>query len=73
MVYVWSRRNKYVNMNFMGLFNFTAPYLPWVLLVFSVMLGHSPKVDLMGLLVGAPIHSCIYIHPYSLYIRCLRK
>lgn len=52
MVYVWSRRNKYVNMNFMGLFNFTAPYLPWVLLVFSIMLGHSPKVDLLGLLVG---------------------
>lgn len=32
--------------------NFTAPYLPWVLLGFSVILGSSPGVDLLGLLVG---------------------
>jgi len=29
-VYVWSRRNPFVQMSFLGLFNFTAPYLPWV-------------------------------------------
>jgi Derlin-2/3 len=47
-VYVWGRRNMYVNMSFLGLFNFTAPFLPWVLLLFSVMLGSSPVVDLLG-------------------------
>lgn len=26
-------------MNFFGLLNFQAPYLPWVLLAFSVILG----------------------------------
>ncbi len=31
-----------MHLNFLGLFNFTAPYLPWVLLAFSVMLGSSP-------------------------------
>jgi hypothetical protein len=53
MVYVWGRRHQYVNLNFLGLFNFTAPYLPWVLLAFSVMLGSSPVVDLMGMAAGA--------------------
>ena len=39
-------------MAFLGLFTFTAPYLPWVLLGFSVLLGNSPSVDLMGIGVG---------------------
>jgi Derlin-2/3 len=30
MVYVWSKRNPHVQMSFLGLFSFTAPYLPWV-------------------------------------------
>mmetsp|Transcript_40658 Transcript_40658/g.96552 ORF Transcript_40658/g.96552 Transcript_40658/m.96552 type:complete len:264 (-) Transcript_40658:623-1414(-) len=51
MVYVWSRRNDH-RMNFMGFFFFNAPYLPWVLLVFSMILGASPVVDLVGIIVG---------------------
>ena len=41
MVYVWARRNEDVRMSFLGLFNFRAPYLPWVLLGFSVLLVRS--------------------------------
>lgn len=52
LVYIWSRRNPYVRMNFFGLLNFQAPYLPWVLLAFSLLLGNSVAVDLMGILVG---------------------
>ena len=52
MVYVWGRRHQNVNMSFLGMFNFTAPYLPWVLLIFSVMLGSSPLVDLLGMVAG---------------------
>lgn len=52
MVYVWGRRNDQVRMSFLALFQFTAPYLPWVLLAFSVLLGNSPVVDLMGIGVG---------------------
>lgn len=33
MVYVWARRNEDARMSFLGLFNFRAPFLPWVLLV----------------------------------------
>lgn len=52
LVYVWSRRNPYVHLNFLGLLNFQAPYLPWVLLAFSVMFGNSIAVDVMGIVVG---------------------
>lgn len=52
LVYVWSRRNPYVRMNFFGLMNFQAPYLPWVLLGFSLLLGNSVIVDIMGIAVG---------------------
>ena len=44
LVYVWSRRNPFVRMNFFGLLNFQAPYLPWVLLAFSLLLGNSVLV-----------------------------
>lgn len=52
LVYVWSRRNPFVRMNFFGLLNFQAPYLPWVLLGFSLLLGNPVYVDLMGIAVG---------------------
>lgn len=52
LVYVWSRRNPFIRMNFFGLLNFNAPYLPWVLLAFSVLLGNSAIVDFMGIACG---------------------
>lgn len=52
LVYVWSRRNPLVRLNFFGLINFFAPYLPWVLLAFSLLLGNPVYVDLMGIAVG---------------------
>lgn len=52
MVYVWGRRNEYVRMSFLGLFPFTAPFLPWVLLLFSVMLGNPATTDIIGIVVG---------------------
>ena len=68
-----------MNMSFLGLFSFTAPYLPWVLLIFSVMLGSSPVVDLLGMAAGrgpgrsttvpclfahiVPVHTCHILLP----------
>ena len=52
MVYVWGQRNPLVRMNFLGFFPFTAPYLPWVLFSFSVMLGNNALIDLIGIAVG---------------------
>lgn len=53
MVYIWGRRNPYLMMSFLGLFTFTAPYLPWVLLGFSLLISKSfPLGDLIGIIVG---------------------
>eukprot|EP01137_Pigoraptor_chileana_P001223 Opistho-2@38554 len=52
LVYVWGRRNRHVRMSFLGLLTFTAPYLPWVLLGFSVLLNSSPLGDLLGIGIG---------------------
>ncbi|KHN78532.1 Derlin-2 [Toxocara canis] len=52
LVYVWSRRNPYIRMNFFGVLSFNAPYLPWVLLLFSLLLGNNAIVDFMGIACG---------------------
>lgn len=52
IVYVWSRRNPFVGMNFFGVFSFSAPYLPWVLLFFSLLLGQNAMVDIFGIACG---------------------
>lgn len=40
-------------MNFLGIFTFNAPYLPWVLLGFTVLLNNQwPSGDLLGLVIG---------------------
>eukprot|EP00040_Diaphanoeca_grandis_P024313 m.133497 g.133497 ORF g.133497 m.133497 type:complete len:252 (-) comp29677_c0_seq1:373-1128(-) len=52
LVYLWGRRNPSVGMNFLGLFNFNADYLPWVLLGLSLLLNHNIIADLIGIAVG---------------------
>ncbi|RUS82281.1 hypothetical protein EGW08_009959 [Elysia chlorotica] len=52
LVYVWSRRNPYIRLNFFGLMNFQAPFLPWVLLGFSLLIGNSVIIDMMGIAIG---------------------
>jgi len=52
VVYIWGRRNPHITLSFLGLFNFTAPYLPWVILGFGVLLGQNPVFDLLGIVVG---------------------
>jgi Derlin-2/3 len=54
MVYVWARdaENLNVRMSLLGLFPFNAPYLPWVLLLFSLFLGNPIETDILGIIVG---------------------
>lgn len=63
MVYVWGRRNEHVRLTFLNLFPFTAPYLPWVLLTFSVVLGNPATVDVIGIIVGHTYHFLEYTYP----------
>jgi hypothetical protein len=40
-------------MNFLGIFNFNAPYMPWVLLGFSYLIsGSVPISDILGIIAG---------------------
>ena len=53
LVYIWSRRNPEARLSFLGLLVFTAPYLPWVLMGFSLVLqGSIPKDEILGVLIG---------------------
>lgn len=53
LVYIWSRRNPQVRMSFLGILNFNAPYLPWVLLGFTILLNNIwPAGDILGLIIG---------------------
>ncbi|KAF2142756.1 uncharacterized protein K452DRAFT_286386 [Aplosporella prunicola CBS 121167] len=53
LVYIWSRKNPDTNLSFLGLFIFKAPYLPWVLALFSIVLhGAVPKDEMCGIVVG---------------------
>lgn len=48
LVYVWSRRSPQVRVNLFGLLTLQAPFLPWALMGFSLLLGNSILVDLLG-------------------------
>lgn len=48
LVYLWSRRNPFVRMNVFGILSFNAPYLPWVCLFFSLLLGNNAMYDFIG-------------------------
>ena len=61
IVYVWCRRNPNVRYNFFGLFTFQAPYLPWILVLFSVLFGGSVLVDFVGTYQSMSVHSFSYI------------
>ena len=63
LVYIWSRRNPDTNLSFLGLLVFAAPYLPWVLMGFSLILhGVIPKDEIMGVIVGHGQSSMIHLH-----------
>jgi Derlin-2/3 len=71
MVYVWARNpeNLHVRMSLMGLFPFNAPYLPWVLLLFSLFIGNPIETDLLGILVGHIYYFLVAVYPRVAEIR----
>ncbi|KAI5286910.1 hypothetical protein KEM54_006409 [Ascosphaera aggregata] len=53
IVYIWARRNPDTRLSFLGLLVFPAPYLPWVLMAFSLVVhGNVPKDEICGVIVG---------------------
>jgi Derlin-2/3 len=64
LVYIWSRRNPETRLSFLGLLVFTAPYLPWVLMGFSLLLhGTVPKDEIMGVVIGHVYYFFTDVYP----------
>ncbi|XP_076923031.1 derlin-2.2-like [Bidens hawaiensis] len=63
MVYVWCKQNPLIHMSFLGIFTFTAGYLPWVLLGFSVLVGASVWVDFLGMIAGHAYYFLEDVYP----------
>jgi Derlin-2/3 len=64
LIYIWSRKNPDTMLSFLGLLVFKAPYLPWVLLGFSVVMhGTIPKDEMCGIVVGHSTFTSL-LHPY---------
>ena len=73
IVYVWARRNPFVHMNFLGVFNFSAPYLPWVLLGFSFALSNTvPINDFLGIVLGHVYYFLEDVYPKNTGRRLLK-
>lgn len=51
IMYVWSRRDPVANVSIFG-FQFQASYLPWVYVVFRMLMGSSILLPLFGIGVG---------------------
>ena len=52
MTYYWGRKSKTTVVEFMGVFSFRAPYLPFFYLIISFLLQSDFKNDLYGLFIG---------------------
>ncbi|KAI5159896.1 Derlin-2/3 [Nematocida ausubeli] len=53
IIYVWSRKNPLIIVQYMGLFNLPAYYIPWIMFIFSYLAEKSlPTNDLVGILAG---------------------
>ena len=71
MVYVWGRcpENANARMGFLGIFVFKAPYLAWILLLFSVILGNPIETDLLGIIPGHLYYFFEFVYPHVADIR----
>ena len=50
-------------MSVFGLVTFTAPYLLWVMLVFSLLFGNPASMDIIGIFVGHTYYYLEFVYP----------
>lgn len=55
--------------SFHSIVTFNAPYIPWVMLTFSVLLGNSVTTDLIGIAVGHMYYFLEYVYPVVAEVR----
>ncbi|EIJ89776.1 Derlin-2/3 [Nematocida parisii] len=65
IIYVWSRKNPLIVVQYMGLFSLPAHYIPWIMFIFSYLAERSlPINDLIGILTGH-----VYFYFKTVYIK----
>ena len=52
ILYYWARKNPAIQINFIEIFHFRAPILPWFLLLMTIVFGYSAKYQIIGILAG---------------------
>jgi hypothetical protein len=52
VIYYWSRCNPEEIATFMFGLSFKSKYLPWVMVIFTTLLGGNPMLEILGIIVG---------------------
>merc|ERR1712166_1044369 len=63
IIYVWSRCFAQQQVSFMFGLKFEGSYLPWVLVAFTVVMGGSPVMDLVGIAAGHLYYFLTVVYP----------
>ncbi len=58
-----------MRLGFLGFIPFTAPYLPWVMLLFSFIIGNPLETDLLGIIIGHMYYFLNTVYPQVASIR----
>eukprot|EP01132_Coremiostelium_polycephalum_P009020 gene9020-11047_t len=72
VVYVWSKRNPNMHISFLGLFTFSAPFLPWVILAIGYLFHQSLASDIMGIVAGHIYYYLEDVYPSIYHHRILK-
>ncbi|EGG13286.1 derlin-1 [Cavenderia fasciculata] len=65
VIYVWSRMNPTAEVSFMFGLKFKAVFLPWVLLIFDTLTGHSFVPGITGITIGHIYYYLTAIYPVA--------
>lgn len=63
LVYVWSRHNPDQPVNLMGMLQLKAFWLPWALMLVTMLMGGDPFGDFFGIVVGHTYYFLKELHP----------
>ena len=62
-IYIWAKKNPKISINFFGIFNFRAFYLPYGFLLTNILLKGNIWYDLFGIMVGHVYYFLYFVVP----------
>eukprot|EP01084_Bolivina_argentea_P123508 218870_1 len=63
LIYIWSKKNPWTQLQIFGLINFSAPWLPWVYLCFYWVSGAEIKSQFVGICAGHCYYFMKWVFP----------